>query len=464
MSDARKNFAIATVATAPVPATTGTTLTLAAGTGTRFPAAPFNAVIHPSGTAPDPTNAEIVRVTDLTGDTVTMTRIQEGTSARTVKPGDVFGAYITKKMLDDIETGAAGGDPGAAGANGAEIITFGPALDTDVSATNDIYGYFVAPIAYTLQTPVALALRGTPLPAGNTDVDLQLATTGGVGGTFTSVFSNATDRPQLLGGLSIGLSGPVGTTTVPAGSVLRAQVISAPSSGGSVTFRTPVQASTGASPATVTSQNIPVGITGLAAGDLMFCVLHVSASTVVWPTGWTAAGTPLPAGDGTINQWLHVATKTATASESTTQAVTFAASPVAIVTGAITSVTFATAKTTAAVVTTTATTGATTATTTTVASSVLVHIAALRTTAGGTAGTVTWTGLTNDITSQSTRATNPNFAIGLTHETQVATGSTTARTATWTTASTRVMGTIVFEPPAGTTPKGLEVIARLVAA
>lgn len=104
MADAHKNFAISTVATAPSPATTGTTLVVATGHGTRFPTAPFNATICPANTTPDPTNAEIVRVTDVTGDTLTIDREEESTSARTVVVGDLIFAAITAKSLEDIET------------------------------------------------------------------------------------------------------------------------------------------------------------------------------------------------------------------------------------------------------------------------------------------------------------------------------------------------------------------------
>lgn len=103
MADAHKNLAYSTVATAPSPAASGTSLVVATGHGTRFPAVPFNATIWPASTVPDPSNAEIVRVTDISTDTLTITRAQEGTSARTVVVGDQIAATITKKTLDDIE-------------------------------------------------------------------------------------------------------------------------------------------------------------------------------------------------------------------------------------------------------------------------------------------------------------------------------------------------------------------------
>ncbi len=103
--DPHKNFAYSTIATAPSPATSGTSLVVAAGTGTRFPAVSFNAVIWPAGSDPLSSNAEIVRVTAISTDTFTITRTQESTSARTVVVGDQIMAAITAKSFTDIEAG-----------------------------------------------------------------------------------------------------------------------------------------------------------------------------------------------------------------------------------------------------------------------------------------------------------------------------------------------------------------------
>jgi hypothetical protein len=105
MADAHKNFAYSTVATAPSPATSGTSLVVAAGQGSRFPAVPFNATIWPINAQPTSTNAEIVRVTNISTDTFTITRTQESTSARTVVVGDQIAADVTAKTLTDIESG-----------------------------------------------------------------------------------------------------------------------------------------------------------------------------------------------------------------------------------------------------------------------------------------------------------------------------------------------------------------------
>jgi hypothetical protein len=111
MADAHKNFAYSTVATAPSPATTGTTLTVAAGQGVLFPVAPFNCTVWPTGsqpisTASNATTAEIIRVTNKgTGDNWTIQRLQESlTTPRTIIVGDQIAASITAKTLTDIES------------------------------------------------------------------------------------------------------------------------------------------------------------------------------------------------------------------------------------------------------------------------------------------------------------------------------------------------------------------------
>lgn len=103
MADAHKNFAYSTVATAPSPATSGTSLVVAAGQGALFPTPPFNVTIWPVSTQPISTNAEIVRVSAIVTDTLTIARAQENTSARTVVVGDQIAATITAKALTDVE-------------------------------------------------------------------------------------------------------------------------------------------------------------------------------------------------------------------------------------------------------------------------------------------------------------------------------------------------------------------------
>lgn len=104
--DAHKNLAYSTVATAPSPATSGTSLTVATGDGAKFPTPPFNATVWPANSQPTTGNAEIVRVSAIATDTLTIARTQEGTSARAIGVGDQVAATVTAKMVTDIEAAA----------------------------------------------------------------------------------------------------------------------------------------------------------------------------------------------------------------------------------------------------------------------------------------------------------------------------------------------------------------------
>ncbi len=104
--DARANLGVATVATAPSPATSGTSLTVTAGQGANLPVGTFQALVGPASYSlpADRALLEIVRCTRTAGsDVVTLVRAQEGTNARTIVAGDVLSATVTKRTLDDID-------------------------------------------------------------------------------------------------------------------------------------------------------------------------------------------------------------------------------------------------------------------------------------------------------------------------------------------------------------------------
>ena len=86
MPDAIKNFAYTTVTTAPSPATSGTTMSFAAGAN--LPVAPFNATAWPPNVQPLLSNAEIVRVGALSGNNATsITRATQSTTAKSIAVG-----------------------------------------------------------------------------------------------------------------------------------------------------------------------------------------------------------------------------------------------------------------------------------------------------------------------------------------------------------------------------------------
>ena len=118
---AKKNFTITTVATAPSPATSGTSLVVAAGTGSLF-AVNEPAIIFPVNDQPLVSNAEIVMVTNVATDTLTITRTQESTSARTIVAGDIIIQGITAKDWNDLITLVSGKITAFADPNADRIV------------------------------------------------------------------------------------------------------------------------------------------------------------------------------------------------------------------------------------------------------------------------------------------------------------------------------------------------------
>ena len=90
------------VATAPTPASSGTSLVVTSGQGSLFHTGQ-NCTVWPIGSQPLTTNSEIVRITNISTDTLTITRIQEGSAARSIIVGDQIANTITPKVLTDIE-------------------------------------------------------------------------------------------------------------------------------------------------------------------------------------------------------------------------------------------------------------------------------------------------------------------------------------------------------------------------
>jgi hypothetical protein len=99
------NLAVSTVATAPSPASSGTSLVVGAGEGARFGTPPFNVTVFPAAADPTPANAEIVRVTARSTDTFsTIVRAQESTVARSIVVGDRVVLTPTAKTFTDIQS------------------------------------------------------------------------------------------------------------------------------------------------------------------------------------------------------------------------------------------------------------------------------------------------------------------------------------------------------------------------
>lgn len=96
-----KNFATSLVVTPPSPVTSGLSLTVSAGTGTLFQ--PGRAILWPNGT-PTASTAEIVQISNVVGDTLTLSgRAQESTTARSVAGGWSISQGVTASEFTDVQ-------------------------------------------------------------------------------------------------------------------------------------------------------------------------------------------------------------------------------------------------------------------------------------------------------------------------------------------------------------------------
>lgn len=191
--DAHANFAYSTVATAPSPASSGTSLVVAAGDGAKFPAVPFNATVWPAGAQPLTTNAEIVRVTagPPGSDTFTIVRAQESSSARAIVVGDQIAATITKKTLTDAETS--------------------PTLLGVTAIVNGTTSYTI-PTGATRLVIEGIGAGGAGGGTGATSAIQVSAAAGGGGGSFAKkyLFSNLGTHTVAVGAGGTGVSAGTG--------------------------------------------------------------------------------------------------------------------------------------------------------------------------------------------------------------------------------------------------------------
>jgi hypothetical protein len=94
-----------------------TSITLQSGQGSKLPSPPFNLIWWNSTDYPNPANdpnVEIVRVTNVTSDTLTITRAQEGTTAtnkNTAAKTYSLVLGITAKMITDLANLTGNGTP-----------------------------------------------------------------------------------------------------------------------------------------------------------------------------------------------------------------------------------------------------------------------------------------------------------------------------------------------------------------
>lgn len=221
--DAHKNFAYSTVATAPSPATSGTSLVVSSGDGAKFPLIPFNATVWPVGVQPTTANAEIIRVTGISTDTFsTIVRAQEGTSARSIQVGDQISANITAKVLQDVET----------------IGYLGYAQRTTTFTTSSTSATQITSLSATVTIPALSAYRAIKITGFGRDI---------FSGTGLSIVDFTIWRGTVGSGTQIGGSEPNFSGNLSTGSAFPAFVMAVDTSPGtgSVTYNLALQTSNG---------------------------------------------------------------------------------------------------------------------------------------------------------------------------------------------------------------------------
>jgi len=101
--DTFKNLVIAQVVTPPSPPTTGLSLTLTPGAGAAMPPVPFTVTVFDGAAYATPTNAELVRVTAVVGDTLSgLVRGIESSTPRAIVAGDYVAQTFTAQMIADL--------------------------------------------------------------------------------------------------------------------------------------------------------------------------------------------------------------------------------------------------------------------------------------------------------------------------------------------------------------------------
>ena len=212
-----KDFATALILTAPSPATSGTSLVLAAGMGARMPAVPFNAVAHPDGQLPTLDNAERVLVTARSTDTLTITRAQGGTTAQSIAAGWRFSnTIVTDDILnastvtDELMTGTVNGSNAVftTGSNfsGIQVYKNGVAMhltdDFTITGANQIT-FVTAPATGTKLTASYIIGSQTMINGSNSTIldETPAGTVNGSNTTFT------TARAYIAGSLQVFING-----------------------------------------------------------------------------------------------------------------------------------------------------------------------------------------------------------------------------------------------------------------
>ena len=241
----KANLATSLVATAPSPATSGTSLTVDSGEGTWFPSASFYATAHPANEIPDKDTAEIVLVTAKTTDTFTITRAQKGTTAKSIAVGWRISNSVYVEDFDEKVTGPAS-------AADQEVVRYGGTTGKLVESSgvkigddSSIYDveYIVVNGDGFGSGGVQVDTIGEKTTAAGVTVDGVLLKDGGLDANTTGSAATLT-TPRTINGISFNGSAnitvPSDITPSTSGNVLTSDgtvwTSAAPSGGGGLTW------------------------------------------------------------------------------------------------------------------------------------------------------------------------------------------------------------------------------------
>lgn len=214
-----QDFAASTVATAPSPATSGTSLTVASGDGTTYPPVPFYATAAPAGVLTKLSNSEKVLVTARSGDVMTIVRAQGGTTAKSIAVGWVFvnavfasDVFASSISMDEVLSGTVNGTnkvfTTASPFSSINVFKNGVAMhvgvgnDFTITGTNQIT-FTTAPTIGTVITATYI-LGSSVMISGSNSLITDEVPTGSVNGSNTAF---TTSKPYVAGSLEVFING-----------------------------------------------------------------------------------------------------------------------------------------------------------------------------------------------------------------------------------------------------------------
>ena len=205
MVDQIANFAYSQISIPPYPATTGSGFAVMPGGGSSFPKPPFNATIWPLNVQPLSSNAEIVRVTTISGDGFFCIRAQEGTTAKPITAGYQIAQTITSGLLTQL-INTSGGIQSISGPGKTEspglLVQSGGLTVTDFNGDGvnvNTQGNF------SVFTPEVVHIDGNSLVEINSSNEVILSA-GGSGNIFIGAESGSSGDTVIINGSNFEVS------------------------------------------------------------------------------------------------------------------------------------------------------------------------------------------------------------------------------------------------------------------